>query len=86
MVDVFTGERKQSFQFTVHTESSWNRRPDYVIAAQSENEMKEWIAAFKVGDNFKPWSLIWSSLKLLRVRNCWLVFADGRSSRLEWSS
>ncbi len=45
---LLTGERKQSFQFTVHTESSWNRRPDYVVAAQSEREMKEWISAFKV--------------------------------------
>lgn len=42
------GERKQSFQFTIHTESSWNKRSDWVLAAQSEREMKEWIAAFKV--------------------------------------
>lgn len=43
-----SGERKQSFQFTVHTESSWNKRSDYVFAGQSEREMKEWITAFKV--------------------------------------
>ena len=43
-----SGERKQSFQFTVHTESSWNKRKDYVIAAQSDAEMKQWVAAFKV--------------------------------------
>ena len=42
------GERKQSFQFTVHTESTWNKRPNWVLAGQSEREMKEWIAAFKV--------------------------------------
>ena len=42
------GERKQSFQFTVHTESSWNKRADWVFAGQSEREMKEWITAFKV--------------------------------------
>ena len=42
------GERKQSFQFTVHTESSWNKREDWVFAGQSEREMKEWITAFKV--------------------------------------
>ena len=42
------GEREQSFQFVVHTESSWNKRDDYVIAAQSEFEMKEWVEAFKL--------------------------------------
>ena len=41
-------ERKQSFQFTVHTESSWNKRSDWVLAGQSEREMKDWISAFKV--------------------------------------
>ena len=44
----FADERKQSFQFTVHTESSWNKRADYVIAAQSEREKKDWIDAIKV--------------------------------------
>lgn len=43
-----TGERKQSFQFTVHTESSWNKRNDYIMAAQNDAEMKAWVAAFKV--------------------------------------
>ena len=43
------GERKQSFQFTVHTESSWNKRNDYIMAAQNDAEMKAWVAAFKVG-------------------------------------
>ena len=42
------GERKLSFQFTVHTESSWNKRSNWVMAAQSEREMKDWINAFKV--------------------------------------
>ena len=45
---VFVGERKQSFQFTVHTESQWNSRNDWVMAAVNEKEMKEWIEAFKV--------------------------------------
>ena len=56
-IHIFTcfcpGERKQSFQFTVHTESSWNKRADWVFAGQSEREMKEWIAAFKVNLNTK---------------------------------
>lgn len=43
-----TGERKLSFQFTVHTESSWNKRSNWVMAAQSEREMKDWINAFKL--------------------------------------
>lgn len=47
-VYVYVGERKQSFQFTVHTESSWNKRADWVFAGQSEREMKDWITAFKV--------------------------------------
>ena len=47
-ISLSTGERKHSFQFTIHTESSWNRRPDFVLASQSEREMKEWIIAFKV--------------------------------------
>lgn len=42
------GERKQSFQFTVHTESSWNKRNNYVMAAQNDAEMKAWVTAFKV--------------------------------------
>ena len=42
------GERKQSFQFVVHTESAWNKRNNYVIAAQTNVEMKEWVTAFKV--------------------------------------
>ena len=43
-----SGERKTSFQFTIHTESTWNKRMDWILAAQSEREMKEWILAFKV--------------------------------------
>jgi hypothetical protein len=43
-----SGERKTSFQFTIHTESTWNKRMDWVLAAQSEREMKDWILAFKV--------------------------------------
>lgn len=42
------GERKTSFQFTIHTESTWNKRMDWVLAAQSEREMKDWIQAFKL--------------------------------------
>ncbi len=48
-VFVFTaGERKTSYQFGVHTESQWNTRSEWIIAAQSDREMKEWIDAFKV--------------------------------------
>ena len=43
-----SGERKTSFQFTIHTESTWNKRMDWILAAQSEREMKDWIQAFKV--------------------------------------
>jgi hypothetical protein len=42
------GERKQSFQFIVHTESAWNKRNNYVIAAQTNVEMKQWVTAFKM--------------------------------------
>lgn len=42
------GERKTSYQFAIHTESQWNKRSEWVIAAQSDREMKEWIDAFKV--------------------------------------
>ena len=45
---IAAGQRKQSYQFTVHTESSWNSRNDWVMASKNETEMKEWIDAFKV--------------------------------------
>ena len=32
----------------MHTESTWNKRANWVFAGQSEREMKEWITAFKV--------------------------------------
>ena len=32
----------------IHTESTWNKRADWLVAAQSESDMKEWILAFKV--------------------------------------
>ncbi|CAI8015305.1 Probable serine/threonine-protein kinase DDB_G0272282 [Geodia barretti] len=40
--------RKQSFQFIIHTESAWNKRNNYVIAAQTNSEMKQWLTAFKL--------------------------------------
>ena len=43
-----SGERKTSYQFAIHTESQWNKRSEWVIAAQSDREMKDWIDAFKV--------------------------------------
>ena len=47
-LSVTVGARKQSFQFIIHTESAWNKRNNYVIAAQTNSEMKQWITAFKV--------------------------------------
>jgi hypothetical protein len=35
------------YQFTLHTDSSWNKRKDWSIAASTEKEMKEWILAFE---------------------------------------
>ena len=42
------GERRTSHQFILHTESTWNKKADWTLAAQSESEMKDWILAFKV--------------------------------------
>ncbi|XP_065889598.1 uncharacterized protein [Dysidea avara] len=42
------GEHKdQTYQFTVHTESQWNKRANYVLAATSDFEMNQWVQAFK---------------------------------------
>ncbi|XP_003385233.1 PREDICTED: uncharacterized protein LOC100635519 [Amphimedon queenslandica] len=43
------GEKKFSaFQFNVHTESTWNKRRDWGMAASTEKEMKEWMEAFEL--------------------------------------
>ena len=45
------GERTTSHQFILHTESTWKKKADWTLAAQTESEMKDWILAFKVSEN-----------------------------------
>jgi hypothetical protein len=50
-VALVLGERRTSYQFILHTESTWNKKADWTLAAQTEGEMKDWILAFKVSIN-----------------------------------
>lgn len=43
-----TATEKRPYQFSVHTESTQNRRNDWVFAAHGKKAMEEWIAAFKL--------------------------------------
>lgn len=49
------GEKTHSsYQFSIHSESAWNKRSDYVIAATNEKDMKQWIEAFKMASGILP--------------------------------
>jgi hypothetical protein len=43
------GSTKRPYQFTLETKNSWNKRSEYILAASSEAEQKEWITALKRG-------------------------------------
>ncbi|KAL5477411.1 hypothetical protein EMCRGX_G024209 [Ephydatia muelleri] len=45
---VCTATEKRPYQFSVHTESTQNRRSDWVFAAHGQKAMQEWIAAFQL--------------------------------------
>lgn len=42
------GHAKQPFQFTVYTKHENNKRANWVFSAVKNNEMQEWMTAFKV--------------------------------------
>eukprot|EP00731_Ephydatia_muelleri_P023146 Em0015g729a len=43
-----TSKGKQPFQFVVHTESTWNNRCDWILAAVKAEELQDWITAFQL--------------------------------------
>ena len=43
-----TSKEKQPFQFLVHTESTWNNRCDWVLAAVKAEDLQDWITAFQL--------------------------------------
>lgn len=42
------GHGKQPFQFCVHTESEENKRSDWIFSAVKQEEMEDWMAAFRL--------------------------------------
>ena len=47
----------------LHTESTWNKKADWTLAAQMEGEMKDWILAFKVRSSLSTSSTVLILLK-----------------------
>lgn len=49
IINALLATEKRPYQFCVHTESTQNRRNDWVFAAHGQKAMQEWISAFQVG-------------------------------------
>jgi hypothetical protein len=64
------GSTKRPYQFTLETKNSWNKRSEYILAASSEAEQKEWITALKV-------NVTYISTKLKGICYCQNLFQRG---------